>query len=185
MFHFIMPKFIFNIERWKWNNEYRVYVSNMGHFKDEHKNSLPFRIGENGYITIETDYGFKRAHRLVMLTWAPIPNAESLTVDHLDHNKRNNALSNLEWVTEEENQKRAFNDLDCSVQVRRNKIVCVETNRYFETVYDAAQWMIDTKLSNDTNVTEQTKERIVKKIYKAIKNKESYNGYRWEKKKVK
>jgi hypothetical protein len=51
------------------------------------------------------------AHRLVMLTWRPTPDAENLTVDHLDHNKRNNALSNLEWVSYEENQERAKDDL--------------------------------------------------------------------------
>ena len=45
-----------------------------------------------------------------MLTWRPTANAELLTVDHLDHNKRNNALNNLEWVTLEENQRRAEAD---------------------------------------------------------------------------
>ena len=49
-------------------------------------------------------------HRLVLLTWRPIPNAEDLTVDHLNHNKRDNSVNNLEWVTEEENLTRAKND---------------------------------------------------------------------------
>ena len=46
-----------------------------------------------------------------MLTWRPIPNAEELTVDHLNHNKRDNSLENLEWVTKEENLRRAAEDL--------------------------------------------------------------------------
>ena len=45
-----------------------------------------------------------------METWCSTPEARYLTVDPLDHNKRNNSLSNLEWVTEEENQKRAKQD---------------------------------------------------------------------------
>lgn len=185
MFHFILPKFIFNIERWKWNDEYRVYVSNMGHFKDEHKKPLPFKINRNGYISIQTNCGLRWAHRLVMLTWMPIPDAESLTVDHLDHNKRNNEISNLEWVTREENHKRALNDLDYLEQICKKEIVCIEENKHFDTVYEAAQWLLETKLSHDTTITKQTKDRVVKKINKAIKNKESYNGYRWIKKKVK
>ena len=32
MMKFIMPKLLLNIERWKWNDDFRVYVSNMGHF---------------------------------------------------------------------------------------------------------------------------------------------------------
>lgn len=37
MFKFIAPRFIFRIEKWKWNKEFRLYVSTMGHFRDEHK----------------------------------------------------------------------------------------------------------------------------------------------------
>ena len=106
-----MLNLIFKIERYKWNKEYRVYVSNLGHFKDEHKKLIAPKVQQNGYLVIKTPYGFKSAHRLVMLTWRPIPNAEELTVDHLDHNKRNNELMNLEWVTEEVNFARAAEDL--------------------------------------------------------------------------
>lgn len=87
MLKFIFPTFNFNIERWKWNKEYRIYVSNMGHFRDEHKRLIQIRIVKGGYVSVKTVVGMKYAHRLVMLTWRPIPNAEDLTVDHLDHNK--------------------------------------------------------------------------------------------------
>lgn len=110
MFKFIMPKFIFKVERWKWNSEYRVYVSNTGHFMDEYKKPIPVKINENGYVMIKTPYGLKLAHRLVMFSWCPTANMEALTVDHLDHNKRNNAVDNLEWVTKEENRRRAEKD---------------------------------------------------------------------------
>lgn len=107
---FILPKFSFNIERWKFNKEYGVYVSNLGHFKDRQKRNLPFKINTNGYVLVKTEKGYYYSHRLVMLTYRPIPNREKMTVDHLDHNKRNNSITNLEWVTKEENLKRARND---------------------------------------------------------------------------
>lgn len=74
MFNFILPTFNFNIERWKWNKEYRVYVSNMGHFRDEHKRLIQIKIAKGGYVSVKTAAGMKYAHRLVMLTWRPIPN---------------------------------------------------------------------------------------------------------------
>ena len=37
---FILPRFLINIERWKWNDEYRVFVSNTGRFKDEYKKEI-------------------------------------------------------------------------------------------------------------------------------------------------
>lgn len=110
MMKFIMPTFLFNIEKWKWNDEYRIFVSNMGHFKDEYKKELAIKIDNGGYCRISTHLGYKLAHRLVMLTWKPIPDAENLTVDHLDHNKRNNTVTNLEWVTAIENRERASRD---------------------------------------------------------------------------
>ena len=110
MFNFIFPTFLFRVEKWKWNKEYRVYVSNLGHVKDEHKNILPVKVSNSGYCAVKTYYGFKNIHRLVLLTWKPVPNAEELTVDHLNHNKRDNSIQNLEWVTEKENLRRAKED---------------------------------------------------------------------------
>ena len=69
MFKFILPRFIFRMERWKWNKEYRVYVSNMGHFMDKYKKIIPAKINKSGYVIIKTSYGFILAHRLVMHTW--------------------------------------------------------------------------------------------------------------------
>lgn len=110
MFRIILPRFIFRVERWKWNKEYRVYVSNMGHFMDEHKKIIPVKINQNGYVLIKTCYGYEIAHRLVMKTWRPTAAMDKLTVDHLDHNKRNNSVENLEWVTRAENMRRARAD---------------------------------------------------------------------------
>ena len=103
----------FSIEKWKWNADFGIYVSNKGHFRSRDKKDLPVNIEQNGYCTVYcggTIHRHVTAHRVVMLTWRPTANAENLTIDHLDHNKRNNALDNLEWVTFEENQRRAQAD---------------------------------------------------------------------------
>ena len=110
----MLPTISLRIERWKFNKDYGIYVSTLGNFKDRHKRRLPIKIDQGGYCRVKTEVPnspWKQAHRLVMLTWKPIPDAESLTVDHLNHNKRDNSLNNLEWVTMAENQRRAREDL--------------------------------------------------------------------------
>lgn len=102
---------IINFEKYRWNKDYGVYVSNLGHFKDRYKRLLPVKINLSGYVVIKTEKGYISAHRLVMYTWRPIPNAENMTVDHLNHNKRDNSLKNLEWIDRLENQRRACEDI--------------------------------------------------------------------------
>lgn len=110
--NFILPTITINIERWKWNKKYRVFVSNRGRVKNTDGKLLKVKTTSAGYLAVRV--AAKKAmfvHRLVMETWHPISNPEEMTVDHLDHNKRNNDIRNLEWVAEKENHKRAADDL--------------------------------------------------------------------------
>jgi hypothetical protein len=109
----IFPTIKLNIERWKYNPTFELYVSNMGHVKNKSKADVAPKVTQNGYVVVYVGGSsphWMLLHRLVMLTWKPTPEAEGLTVDHLDHNKRNNMLSNLEWATQEENARRAAED---------------------------------------------------------------------------
>lgn len=49
-------------------------------------------------------YSFS-VHRLMMKIFCPVENMEKLEVNHIDGNPQNNTLSNLEWVTSEENHR--------------------------------------------------------------------------------
>lgn len=49
-----------------------------------------------------------RVHRLVMMAFSPVENMDELEVNHIDGNKKNNKLENLEWCTASENQIHAF-----------------------------------------------------------------------------
>ena len=172
----ILPKIILNVEKWKWNAEYRVYVSNMGHFKDEHKKLLPIKISGSGYCKVKTSCGFKSVHRIVMLTWKPIPDAENLTVDHLDHNKRNNAVSNLEWVTETENLKRAAADFINIEEEKIGNTKRIKTGGLtFNNITEAALWTI-----SHHGMKETSNEKIEKKILTAIADNKKYCGRKWQ-----
>ena len=47
-------------------------------------------------------------HRLVLMTFNPVEGMEKLQVNHIDGNKQNNYVGNLEWCTNSENQKHAY-----------------------------------------------------------------------------
>lgn len=111
----IFPTLHIEFEKWKFNKEYGVWVSNFGNFKDIHKRPIPKKVyQQNGYVAVKTKHGNRMAHRLVMYTWCPIEDREAFTVDHIDHNKRNNRVDNLEWVSQAENIMRAKDDIVAS-----------------------------------------------------------------------
>ena len=56
---------------------------------------------DNGYNT-------KRVHRLVLEVFKPHVNMNVLDVNHIDGNKLNNHLTNLEWVTRRDNILHAY-----------------------------------------------------------------------------
>ena len=190
----MLPTIILRIERWKFNKDFGVYVSSQGNFKDRQKRRLPIRVNQNGYCMIKTERGLVLAHRLVMFTWKPIPNAESLTVDHLNHNKRDNSVENLEWVTRRENQLRAKNDF-VHIEGNKEKIskknpptvsnLTLATNCLFENLskgiqfedgFAAAKWAYEeTKATNAHSIDTGAKNLVA-----ACKKDGKWCGMRWK-----
>lgn len=109
--------FHFHIERWKWNAEYQIYVSTDGRIKDAEKRIIEPKVVKKGYLAVKTASGLKNVHRIVMETFRGKKPSEEYTVDHIDSNKRNNSLKNLEYVTAEDNLKRGM-----------DKSVCLDTD---------------------------------------------------------
>jgi len=97
----------FTIERWKYNKRYNLYVSTLGRIKHK-KVIIEPQINTSGYCVLPHDYAVEGlsslVHRLVLETFK---GKSDLTVDHLNSNKRDNRLCNLEYVSQEENQRRA------------------------------------------------------------------------------
>ena len=63
---------------------------------------------KNGYIKVQMrsmdDKSHRYSvHRLVLENFKPVDGMENLQVNHIDGNKQNNNLSNLEWTTCKEN----------------------------------------------------------------------------------
>ena len=64
---------------------------------------------KNGYMRYNVDWKRRLVHEVLADQWIPNPNNLE-TIDHVDCNKLNNSLSNLEWVDREENKRRAYNN---------------------------------------------------------------------------
>lgn len=83
-----------------------IYSDNSGKMKTRNKANTEYQI-----INLSMENGKKktfRLHRLVMMAFKPVKDMENLEVNHIDGNKKNNELENLEWCTASENQKHAF-----------------------------------------------------------------------------
>ena len=101
---------------------------------------------------------------LVLLTFRPIPNAEDLTVDHLNHNKRDNSLSNLEWVSKVENQERAKTDLLKDQQLKTEVVLLTQTvicggNAMFTDFDAAAEFIMAACLKNTKQIVKKQASR--------------------------
>ena len=87
------------------NNHY--LVSDLGEVYSLRRNKLLSpKLNHDGYLRIQLyDRGsceFVSIHRLIAETFIPNPNKKPF-VNHIDGNKQNNCVKNLEWCTQQEN----------------------------------------------------------------------------------
>jgi hypothetical protein len=96
-------------EIWKDVQGYEDYyqISNFGRIKSKYYNRIrSYILNQGGYCTVQLCVKQKRKafalHRLVAIHF--IPNPLNLPeINHLDFNKENNKINNLEWCTPKQN----------------------------------------------------------------------------------
>ena len=151
-------------ERWKKVPELeKVKVSSLGNVKINGKLIRP-KVSNTGYFVVEVGDKIYLVHRLVAKAFLKHNLERYETIDHIDSNKRNNAVSNLEVVSQEENMKRAAeNMLKHTVDASTLPVWTIRLSdgkNEYKTLQKACN-----SLMNETNLT---REEALKDILGAI-----------------
>lgn len=133
-------------ERIQTINDFPNYdISSDGYIVNKHTNriikSSPDRCG---YSTVhlyrDGKWYTKRVHRLVAETFSECPNDESWQVNHINGDKRDNRLDNLEYVTPSENMYHAYaNGLNHWVGYNERPVRIIETGEVFRSQAECAR----------------------------------------------
>lgn len=98
-------------------------VSNLGRVKSLIKYNaiiLKQTPNEHGYLMVDIHRKTCRVHRLVALAFIPNDDKTKDTVDHIDGNKTNNNVANLQWLSRIDNIKKEWNGLNQAKEQIRN-----------------------------------------------------------------
>lgn len=153
-----------NIEIWKTIPNYENFyeVSNTGKIRTlRTKKILKTYIINSGYECIKFCVNNTRTshliHRLVMLTFYPIENSDTLTVNHKNGNRLDNTLSNLEWATISQNIKHSYDELNRDKELCKSYIGLKHANsktKYHNVGYDKSRNKFYGKVVHNTKVYE-------------------------------
>lgn len=99
-----------NTEIWKDIHDYNYQISTHGRIRNKQKlNILKIQISKNGYCTIKIQKKHFYLHILVASYFIPNPDNKK-TVNHIDRNKQNNNINNIEWSTHKEQMQHVINN---------------------------------------------------------------------------
>lgn len=145
-------------------------------FSNKTKKILKGSIDSDGYTVMKLNKKIYKLHRLVAVQFIENP-LDKPQVNHLDGNKRNNEVSNLEWVSAKENIKHAHQTKLATNNHLKKKIMQMDLDGNVIAIYDSYR-----EASLTVGVLEQNISQICRK-YKPKnrpKPRETAGGYKWK-----
>lgn len=114
-------------------------VSDDGQVRNDSRNTLLKQSTEQDYKTVGLHINKKpkkyRVHRLVAMVWIDNPDNKPY-VNHIDGNRSNNQVSNLEWVTPSENTQHAVST-GLLVSTKKRSVKQYDKDGNFIAEYDS------------------------------------------------
>ena len=110
------------------------------------------------------------AHRLVALAYIPNEDKNKTQINHIDGNKINNCVDNLEWVTPQENQQHALKS-----ELRKfNHVYCFSKDKKLVAEY--------LNIAEAANAVGISRNLILQELQKEVKA--LTGGYFWSKERI-
>jgi hypothetical protein len=112
------------MEQWKKIKGYPDYsISDFGNVRSDRFNRLlKASPSSQSYLYVNLTNNKKKkttaVHKLVIEHFGASVTEANMVVDHLDGNKQNNCIDNLEWITISENTRRAYGNEDKRILVK-------------------------------------------------------------------
>lgn len=161
-------------EIWKdikgYENLYKI--SNFGNVKNK-DNKIIKQFDNQGYLCVDLSKKnirkHYRVHRLVMCNFND-NNNHKLDINHIDGNKYNNRLDNLEWCTRKENLIHAVRH---GLNKQAIKITAIKNNNIIKC-YSIADSYSKIKKIEKIECKEKT---FIENVRRALNNNGSYYGY--------
>lgn len=159
------------IEEWKEIKGFEDYhISNLGRVKSfkiyTEGKILSLNMTKQGYYHVilyanKVEKGMK-VHRLVATAFIPNPESKP-QVNHIDGNKANNIVSNLEWNTASENQFHALGlGLSTSIKGTRHGMSKLTEEQVID-ILNKGKYDTFSKIGKDYGVSRKTIEQILKR----------------------
>ena len=138
---------------------------------------IKLNLKRNGYLVFDASKQnikkTKTVHRIIAETF--IFNDNKPAVNHINANKTDNRVENLEWVTMKENTNHA-SSLNLMGNHTNKKIKCVGNNMIFDSSTKAAVWLNETKYNYTKNI--KCMGRNIRAC--CVGKRKSAFGYKWE-----